>query len=469
MQTTRANSLDEIYLTLNPDPLETQEEIDAFYRKELNEARGGDKIGRLQLGLERAFKQGIFFKGCLMGHPGVGKSTELTRLIQKVNNKFSVIRFDVRTDLNPSSFNPLDVLLLMMIEVTKKTGMPIAEGGAGKKPSSKMLQEILDWFATEKTIRISAGEAAIAVSAGAGVKEDSLWDKVLGLFASLKGDIKYSHIRKKEITEYRLARTTNLIEVANRLLNECNQYLREVSDRDWLFIGEDFDKAGIPVQSLESLFITYANIFAELDTHLIFNLPISLYSSPKAIQLPFPHEESLIIPDTPVFNEDRSPNAKGRQAIREVLAVRVDPNLFEIDTIERLIVASGGNLRDLFSMTNYAADTAILRESDNGKISNEDVTIAINNMRTEYERRLGGSSDGESEIVYPDKADLMKRIYDGDKDAQIPTRILYMLLNCRAVQDFNGWLGVHPLVVDLLNAQGRIPDGAQGVIPGGTT
>ncbi|MBP0020288.1 MAG: hypothetical protein J7647_22385 [Cyanobacteria bacterium SBLK] len=108
MQTTRANSLEEIYLRLKPDPLTTQQELDAFYRKELNEVRGGDKIGRLKLDLERACKEGLFFKGCLMGHPGVGKSTELSRLIQKVKDKFSIIRFSIITDLNPSDFNPLD-------------------------------------------------------------------------------------------------------------------------------------------------------------------------------------------------------------------------------------------------------------------------------------------------------------------------------------------------------------------------
>ncbi|MGK7925468.1 MAG: hypothetical protein AB4290_09510 [Spirulina sp.] len=469
MQTTPANSLEDIYLTLDPKPLEKPEEIRAFYIKALNEVRGGDKIGRLKLGLERAYKEEGFFKGCLMGHPGVGKSTELTRLIQKVENQFSVIRFSVIADLNPSNFNPLDVLLLMMMEVAEKTEMAVEKGGAGKMPSPKILQEILDWFATEKTIRISSGEAAIAVEAGAGAKDDSLWNKIIGVFASLRGSIKYAYTRKKEIIEYRLARTNDLIDMANRLLDECNQALQDAKGRDWLFIGEDFDKAGITGRSLKSLFIEKANIFSELKTHLIFNLPISIYSDSNAGQLPFSHENRLMIPDTPVFQEDREPHARGRGAIREVLTVRVDPDLFEPNTMERLIVASGGNLRDLFSMTNYAADTAILRESDNGKINDEDVTVAIANMRTEYERRLGVNAYDETEIVYEDKAKLMQRLYNGEKDAQVPTQILYTLLNCRAVQEFNGWFGIHPLVVDLLKAQKRIPDDSQGGSLGGTS
>ncbi|MFM7476354.1 MAG: hypothetical protein ACKO2T_11670, partial [Microcystis aeruginosa] len=39
-----ATTLDEIYLTISPEPLLTQKEIDAFYREEMNKVRGEDKI-----------------------------------------------------------------------------------------------------------------------------------------------------------------------------------------------------------------------------------------------------------------------------------------------------------------------------------------------------------------------------------------------------------------------------------------
>lgn len=77
-----AKLLDDVHLTLSPEPLETREEIAAFYRDELNQVRGGDKTQRLKLGLRRAIQSKSFYKACLMGHQGVGKSTELTRLSQ---------------------------------------------------------------------------------------------------------------------------------------------------------------------------------------------------------------------------------------------------------------------------------------------------------------------------------------------------------------------------------------------------
>jgi hypothetical protein len=466
-----ATTLDEVHQTLFSEPLETVAEIQAFYSDKLNQVRGGDKTRRLQLGLERAVQSKSFYKACLMGHQGVGKSTELTRLIngETFKQQFGVIRFSVTTDLEPGNFNPLDVLLLMIAEVVQQTAKPASEGGTGQRPDDALLKEVWDWFSTEKTLREQAMQSAVGVDAGAGITAGSLWGKVLGLFASLKSELRFASTRKREVVEYRLDRLISLIEVANKLLKDCNQKLQNLRGAQWLFIGEDFDKAGIPSKSIEDLFITYANIFSELDTHLIFNLPIGLYNSSPGIRLAFPPERSLIIPDTPVFHQNHEPNEQGRNAIRSVLEARMSTDLFEPEQLERLIVASGGNLRDLFSLVNYAADTATLREGE-ARINQDDANSAIRNLRSEYERRLGQNPYDKDNITYDKKAELLLRIYDGDQEAKIPTPVLYALLSDRAVQEFNGerWFGVHPLVVDLLNAQGRIPFAPTGGVPGGS-
>ena len=104
----------------------------------------------------------------------------------------------------------------------------------------------------------------------------------------------------------------------------------------------------------------------------------------------------------------------------------------------------------------------------------DDITTAIGNLRTEYERRLGVNLFDSEQIVYLDKAELLKKIYDGDKQAQVPNEVLYALLNDRAIQELDEGqgtrcFGVHPLVVDILNAQKIIPFSPQGGVPGGTS
>jgi hypothetical protein len=436
----------------------------------MNRVRGGDKMDRLELGLKRAYKDHNYFKAFFMGHQGVGKSTELSRLIERIKDKFYTIRFSALSTLDPSNFRPLDVVLMMMVDVAEQTAKPQNECGANKKPPKERLQEIWEWFATETETREKVQEFNASLEAGAGVKEDSLWNQILGLFANLKGEIKFASTRKNEVVEHRVSRLTSLIEVANRLLDDCNDLLRKETGREWLFVGEDFDRAGISSTKIEDLFIQNASIFRDLRTHLIFNLPVSLYYSSKAPQLPFTNDRCFVLPDTPVFGQDHSPNVNGRSALRSVLEARMAINLFEKDQMERLIVASGGNLRDLFALVNYAADSATLRDAET--INADDVFGAIVNLRSDYERRLGQSPYDPETVSYKDKADRLFLIYNNEKMAQITDPVMYSLLNARAIQEFNGqrWFGLHPLVVDILASQKyKIERTSTGELIGGTS
>jgi hypothetical protein len=277
-------------------------------------------------------------------------------------------------------------------------------------------------------------------------------------------------LREKKVVEYRLSRSRDLINIANQLLKECNQNLQETMQRSWLIIGEDFDKAGVSQEAVRDLFLNYSNIFKDLDIHIIFNIPIGLYNSSPGINLTFDH--NLLIPDTPVFcQKDHTPNQKGREAVRKVLEARVKSNLFEDGQIERVIIASGGNIRDLFYLVREASDEAIVNKQN--LIMSSHISRAIRSLRTDYERRLGQNPYDTDHVSYGDKVLLLKRIYDADKEAQIPNEILYALLNDRAIQEVDGdgerCFMVHPLVVDILNAQGHIPTAPDGGVPGGTS
>lgn len=451
--TTKATTLDTVYKTLKPYPLKTAEELAAFYQDDLNAIRGGDKIKRLTLRLRRERGDGLFFKACLMGHSGVGKSTELSRLAQNVASEFEVVRFSAVESLDPESFHPLDILILMMSDLVD------AADRLQLQPSEKLLEKVLNWFATEATETNTVKNREAETSAGAG------WKGVIPLFATLKTDIKYASTRSTKITEYRVSYLRELLMLCNNLLDDCANKLEQQYQKSWLFIGEDFDRAGITNERLQSLFVTYAHLFQGLRTHLIFNIPISLYYSPSARNLPFRSENSFVLPDTPVFHQNHTVNEQGRQAVKNVLKARMDLALFESDDVlERVIVSSGGNIRDLFTLVNYASDTALLK--DLNRIHADDVDTAVVNLRTQYERRLGSNPFDPEPVDYEQKASRLCDIYNGIEVAQMTDPVMYSLLNARAVQEFNGqrWFGVHPLVVDLLKRQGLL----EPSVPGGT-
>src|SRR5712671_350673 len=78
----------------------------------VNEVRGEDTVARISRKLQQAYKT-LPFKAFLMGHPGVGKSTEISRLLEHVKEQHVGVRLSIATELNPASFKVFDVLLLM--------------------------------------------------------------------------------------------------------------------------------------------------------------------------------------------------------------------------------------------------------------------------------------------------------------------------------------------------------------------
>lgn len=443
-----AKSLAAISRAVEPQPLVTREELQQLYRPEVNEVRGQDLVRRMKLELEDSFFA-TYYKAFLIGHSGVGKSTEMSRLVLELESKYVPVRFSAKQDLDPGNFEPHDVILVMVMQLIEQAAQPEREGGLGFAAPDHLLRDLLDWLADRTERNDSSREMQVEANAGAGGNESFL-AKAIGIFAGVKGEIRYAAARRKEQVEYQLRRLSDLLRITNRILAAYRGALKERRNQEWLFIGEDFDKAGSAVGVTEKLFLTYGNLFRELDCHLIFSIPISLVYSQAGSQLPFNNNRILCIPDTPVFDKDHQPHVQGRAAVRAVLAARVDPSLFAPEQLERLIVDSGGNLRDFFRMVYAAALNARLREDT--VIREADVTDAVNQLRTTYQRRLGVSPYDPEEVTFKKKAERLLDIYWRKQDAGIPDPVLHSLLNARAVQEFNGerWFGVHPLVVDIL-------------------
>ncbi len=456
-----AKDLDSFYLTLRSEPLSTPEELTRFYRPELLKVRGEDTVAVLSRKLQESFGT-IPFQAFVMGHPGVGKSTEIWRLTDRVKAQQVAVRISVADELNPSSFKVFDVLLLMLVSLVERAKELEALPFGGKVPAD-LVADIMNWVQPPQVKTTETLGGHVLGEVGAGVKEGSLWAKLLGILASVKGQIKYAAERKAETLEYSLQRLSTLVGLCNRLIDACSRALEEKSGKEWLLIVEDLDKKVISPQALRELFLDYGGVFSSLRVSIIFTIPVWLAYSPEAEKLPF---DKNMIHDAPLFDRLHAPFEVGRSAVRSVLEARVEPGLFEKGQMTRLIVASGGNLRDLFTMVQEASYAAVLRNPPSKTIEAEDATKAINKMRWDYRMRLGQSPFDAEQIPYPIKAERLVAIYNGQLNRDVPDPAIYSLLRARAVQEFNGkgWYGVHPLVVDILKDQEHLPADA----PGGT-
>lgn len=431
--------------SMKTEPLIDDAEFEAFYRggPALKRVRGQDAVAFMKVGLDRR-PHDPFYKVFLMGRSGVGKSTEITRLLREVKSTYAGVRFSVRKELDPKSFTPFDVILLMMILLLEET-----KAITGKEPSKQLIADLLEWFADDREVITSEVRAGVEAAAGFDTK-DTWWGKVVAAFASIKGSLSYAQQRKTEVVEYKLTRISELVRTANAIIAECRRLLHEYDGRDWLFIGEEFDKSGVPSERTIDLFLNHGNaVFQDLRTNLIFNMPLGLAFGARNAELP-PLTQQVLY-DTPVFTRDRYPHEEGRAFAREIVLARADASLFAEGQLDRLIVASGANLRELFSMILEAATVA--RVEGRSQISTEDVTEVLLRWTSTYESKLGQTQYDVVKVENAEKIDRLERIYRRDDPAaELPDDVLGILLAANAVQEFNGthWFAVHPLMVRVL-------------------
>ena len=238
-----AHTLAEIGDTLLKQPLQTQEEFDAFYSDQYGNARGVDRISHLWVELVRSIRRAPFH-GFVMGHPGVGKSTEISRLLLKTGQHFRPIRVSAASELRPGDFRIHDLLWLMILRILTETKSPVIIGFS-EKLSPGLLEDVRKELSQRlvKTLGISDKE----LEGGLDLK----------LFAKIRATLKISRQRTEETVEYTYSALSDLLEVVNRVFTECNEVLQSEKGQEWILVVEDFEKLGVEAEPLRHLFFDY--------------------------------------------------------------------------------------------------------------------------------------------------------------------------------------------------------------------
>jgi hypothetical protein len=451
LRTIRATTLKEIAQTFRPEPLEDKEELRAFYQSQIDAVRGIDQTGQLRLLLEDAHESPTPLKAFLIGHPGVGKTTELSRLLLREERRFRPLRLSVTLELNPGTLRYYDVLLLILIRLVYEVSQPSVIGFEDTDLQN-MLADVRDHLATKWTKHLQVNSKEF----GAGL--------TVPFLAKLSGNIKQGRTRERGSEEYELSLVSDLTELMNRVLQECNSLLRKHQHgREWVIVLEDFEKIGLAASALKELFTGLRPSLQELDGHFIVVIPSWLYFSEEGRTILPPNFQSIPIPDIAVYQKNHEPDESVIAALKAVVTMRADEGLFANGVLERLCIASGGNLRDLFGLIRNAMLSARLRPAE--IISIQDALGAMASLRNDYKQFLGSTGQDSLDITLNAKLDRLVGLYKHENsDVDVPDPILYLLLRQRCALQYNGagWVGVHPLIVDLLIDFGKLEPGSPG-------
>ena len=382
------------------------------------------------------------------GHRGCGKSTELNKFISERKDRFFTVTFSVHHEMSPVAVLAEDLVLIIadkVLEAAKQANLEVDE---------KLLEPVLNYFTdTTQTIKNSRDTCAVA---GAGIStKDSLLGKLIGLFATLRGEIKLNvHSEDTSISKLR-KRPADLLVQANCIIHAVRKALPD--DRRILVIVEDLDK--LDIHQARKIYVNNASLLTGIQTNIIYTIPVFLFHSPEVNAFKFSFDDVIALPMIKVTEPDGI-RAKGFDTVREIVIRRILDDLIDKHALDQLIKQTGGVLRHVFEVL----ETTALMANSKTPLQVEQIEYGLKQLRKEfwqqvtlpYDKLPGGPESVED--LYDRLTEYAVKQQKGERTPPKADAINQILLRSCALVEYNGegWFGVHPLVIENLKALGRL-------------
>lgn len=440
MNIRKATTLDDIYQAFRSEPLNL-EELDEFYQN-TTKARSTfsprSRMARL-LRRELGTHEHILF----VGYKGCGKSTELNHLEKDLEDAFLVINFSVMEELDPVHLQYIELFIVTMERLFTKAKEE------NLKIRASLLKSVQHWLQTKEIVEIRE-KYNIGAEAEIGSETEIGIPYLQKFFAKFKATAKSSHSLKEVLKTNVEPRLSDLITLCNDLIREVRLELVDKGKEDLLIIIEDLDK--IPIDRAKNLFFNYINQLVQLQTNVIFTFPVALHHSLQFNEIkPYFHKihELHMIK---VQDKKGAKVAAGVAAMQEVIAARMNMNLFEnAELLEQMILKSGGCLRDLFYLIREAAEGAL--DEERQSINAQDYYQAYLKLKSDYENTIADYViKGDVKYTAKQYYEVLTALAKDERKKIDNTEITLHLRQNLTILGYNGdnWCDVHPVVRDIL-------------------
>lgn len=393
--------------------------------RNLNPARGGDVARIIERYLTRAVP-GRFQHVVFASHRGAGKSTELLRLAHDLRERFFCLYLEANVEMDANTIEMEDLLLVLARKVEaelRELGSPLP---------AEVLDRVNHWFReTLKTTSVGKDYVAhVETEVKSGLEIPffaSLLAKVTALF-------KVESTHRTEVKEVLRQYRGTLMDAVNQLLEAANTAL-EKHGQELLVIIDNLDRYHPKV--IDELLVRGGDRFRELKTNLILTPPINLVYRPETGVLgDYFHVE--VMPSVRLRGPQDPHDAligEGPKLLLEALGYRIDLDRLipDLATRDRLVVASGGSIRELLEV---ASDATLL--ADGEILQPEDVERAIKRRRDRMRDKINANG-------------WLEALVDIAREHQIKSDDAYLsLLHHRLAFKYNeeGWYA-HPLAYEI--------------------
>ena len=254
-----------------------------------------------------------------------------------------------------------------------------------------------------------------------------------------------------------------MIDSINQILKEAN-----LSQFPLVFILDDLDKMSFA--NGENIFFSHANLLKKINCHIVYTIPLSLLYSFRAMDIRYIYDnQPFVLPIIMIKTPDGKIFEKGINVLKEIIYGRIlscEPNknlesdIFEnAEIVEEICLMSGGNIRQLLGLVQSAfrytlISTRKIQETNQATtITNELLQRIFRDQRSYYLRAIGGNEWGLLIEVHRTKAIKNKDDY---RDLLFNGYILeYVFFDNE--EEMQIWYDVNPLIQGIMNFETK-PD-----------
>jgi hypothetical protein len=439
----KAEKLDQVAACVTLEPLESG---DPRY---VDVAKGRDtkELKKLRLHLsDMDARNNHFAKVAFTGHRGCGKSTELLKLEYDLSTRFTCLHLYVDDNLIRDC-DYTDLILWLVDSLAREFAnrdMPLDTG---------LVDDVVGWFAERTLEKVEAVKSELTLEAEAkGEAKAGFYWLSLKLLARLKSALVGSVERRKVIRQTLQTYSSDLIKRVNLLLDNAQSILEKNGKTpDLLIVQDNLDR--LPVEIGRRLFFDNGDLLKSLRAHVIYTVPIAMVLAPWNIDRVFPHTFTMQMVKT--HSSDDREFLAGMAALESLVTQRVNvDSVFTSHAVLRHLARnSGGSVRDLMRLVDYAQLAARVDEKD--QIDEASAKEAVKKLRLDFERLLI-----PGQVYYPLLAQVHRTKGDGltadpqakPDDVKAAREFFSQLFFNGSVMEYNGektWYDVHPAVCEI--------------------
>ena len=414
----KAYRLEDAYNNFSSEPISSPDEFREFYVERPKPVKS--PISTLKISIIHAKKPEKYL---FLGFRGSGKSTEINRLLNELDDeKFIKIKFSIKDTLDISDFDYRDFFILLSLQIYNVV----------KNQKIKVKDDFLEDFerflydVTHEAEKIEEEEYGKKKELEGGIDIKVLSAKI-GSEAATR-----TVIRRKLAT-----RIGDLIERTNNLIGE----IERKTEKRIIVAVDDLDKLTRGEQS-EKFFYTNTGLLLQPKCLVIYTFPIPLAFNPRFENVTGNFSDTFILPQVPVKDRHGREIKENIDFYRAIVERRMDLSLIDGAALKEATLATG-KIREFIIL--LRSSVAIALANGNEKITENDVIEAIEKLRRNFDRELD-----KVHIKRLIEIHETKDARSESPDDQITRELLFSLSAVEYEDEEGRWADVNPLLHPLI-------------------